>query len=145
MKEAFSGLLIVCILGLVSHAQPRSSRIFELEELRFPQIDALDREMTMFILPIGMLEEHGPHLPIASDTFGVMFEADGVAKRVSRELPEWNVVMMPPLHYGETGANEIGGVFTHPGTYGIRHTTLRSLVADIGGRWRRTDSSGSSC
>jgi len=79
-----------------------------------------------------MLEEHGPHLPIASDTFGVMFEADGVAKRVNRQLPQWNVVMMPPLHYGETGANEIGGIFVHPGTYGIRHTTLRSLVADIG-------------
>jgi creatinine amidohydrolase len=135
MRQAFGGLLIVCALGVVSsHAQPRTSRILELAELRFPQIDALDRERTMFILPIGMLEEHGPHLPIASDTFGVMFEADGVAKRVSRQLPQWNVVMMPPLHYGETGANEIGGVFIHPGTYGIRHTTLRSLVADIGGQ-----------
>jgi creatinine amidohydrolase len=116
------------------HGQSRASRILQLEELRFPQIDSLDRERTMFILPIGMLEEHGPHLPIASDTFGVMFEADGVAKRVSRQLAQWNVVMMPPLHYGETGANEIGGVFVHPGTYGIRHTTLRSLVADIGGQ-----------
>jgi hypothetical protein len=86
----------------------------------------------MFILPSGMLEEHGPHLPIASDTFGVMVEANGVAKRVSRQLPQWNIVMMPPLHYGETGANEIGGIFVHPGTYGIRHTTLRPLVADIG-------------
>jgi creatinine amidohydrolase len=133
MRKVFSGLLIVCALGLVtSHAQPRSSRVLALDTLRFPQIDALDRERTMFILPIGMLEEHGPHLPIASDTFGVMFEANGVAERVSRELSKWNVVMMPPIHYAETGANEIGGVFIHPGTYGIRHTTLRSLVADIG-------------
>lgn len=135
MRRAFSGLLIVGALGVVSsHAQPSASRVLELEELRFPQIDALDRERTMFILPIGMLEEHGPHLPIASDTFGVMFEAAGVARRVNRQLPHWSVVLMPPLHYGETGANEIGGVFVHPGTYGIRHTTLRSLVADIGGQ-----------
>ena len=135
MSRALNGLLIVCVLCVVSsHAQPPASRILKLEDLRFPQIDALDRERTMFILPIGMLEEHGPHLPIASDTFGVMFEADGVAKRVSRQLAQWNVLMMPPLHYGETGANEIGGVFIHPGTYGIRHTTLRSLVADIGGQ-----------
>jgi creatinine amidohydrolase len=135
MRRAFSALLIVCALGVVClHAQSPASRILKLEELRFPQIGALDRERTMFILPIGMLEEHGPHLPIASDTFGVMFEADGVAQRVSRQLPQWSVVMMPALHYGETGANEIGGVFVHPGTYGIRHTTLRSLVADIGGQ-----------
>jgi creatinine amidohydrolase len=134
MRRAFTGLLI-CALGVVSsHAQPPPSRTLKLEELRFPQIDRLDRERTMFILPIGMLEEHGPHLPIGSDTFGVMFEADGVAQRISRQLPQWNVVMMPALQYGETGANEIGGIFVHPGTYGIRHATLRSLVADIGGQ-----------
>ena len=133
MRHALSGLAIACALGVLpSHAQPPASRILKLEELRFPQIAALDRERTMFILPIGMLEEHGPHLPIASDTFGVMFEADGLARRVSRELPKWQLVMMPPINYGETGANEIGGVFAHPGTYGIRHSTLRSLVADIG-------------
>jgi creatinine amidohydrolase len=133
MRHALTGLAIACALGAApSHAQPPAARILNLEELRFPQIDALDRERTMFILPIGMLEEHGPHLPIASDTFGVMFEADGVAKRVSRRLPKWQLVMMPPIHYGETGANEIGGVLVHPGTYGIRHSTLRSLVADIG-------------
>jgi hypothetical protein len=57
MRQAFSGLLIVCALGVVSsHAQRPASRILKLEELRFPQIDALDRERTMFILPIGMLE-----------------------------------------------------------------------------------------
>jgi creatinine amidohydrolase len=135
MTRVSSGLLIVFALGLASARTPSpASRILKLEELRFPQIDALDRERTMFILPIGMLEEHGPHLPIGSDTFGVTFEADGAARRVSRQLPQWNIVMMPPLHYGETGANEIGGIFVHPGTYGIRHTTLRSLVADIGGQ-----------
>ena len=86
----------------------------------------------MFILPIGMVEEHGPHLPVGADTFGVMFEAAGVARRVSQALPRWHLVMMPPLNYGETGANEIGNDLIHPGTYGIRHTTLRSFVADIG-------------
>ena len=39
---------------------------------------------------------------------------------------------MPPLHYGEGGANEMGGILVHPGTYGIRQSTLRSVVADIG-------------
>jgi Creatinine amidohydrolase len=124
MRQAFSGLLIVCALGVVSsHAQRPASRILKLEELRFPQIDALDRERTMFILPIGMLEGHGPHLPIASDTLGVMFEANAVATRVSRQLPQWNVVMMPPLHYGETGANEIGGIDEY---HGIHATVLTS-------------------
>lgn len=107
-------------------------RVYRLEELRWPQIDSLDRDRTMFILPTGMIEQHGPHLPVGSDTYGVLFEADGAAARVSRALPEWNVVLMPPLHYGEGGANEMGGILVHPGTYGIRQSTLRSVVADIG-------------
>ena len=110
------------------------SRIHKLEELAWPQIDALDRQRTLFILPVGMIEEHGPHLPVGADTFGVTYEAASAATRVSRALPDWNIVMMPPLSYGQGGANEIGGVFVHPGTYGIRQSTLRSMVADIGGQ-----------
>ena len=133
MMRALSVFVFLCTLGaLPSLAQQRDSRVHKLAELAWPQIDALDRERTMFILPMGMIEEHGPHLPVASDTFGVEYQANSVSKRVSAALPQWHVVMMPTIHYGETGANEIGGDFVHPGTYGIRHSTLRSLVADIG-------------
>jgi creatinine amidohydrolase len=86
----------------------------------------------MFILPIGMLEEHGPHLPIGADTIGVTFEADAAARRISQVLPQWELVMMPPLHYGNSGANNIGGLLVHPGTYPIRQSTLRAVVADLG-------------
>ena len=54
--------------------------------------------------------------------------------RVSRALPDWNVVVMPPINYGHAGANLLGDMSTHPGTYGIRQSTLRSLVADVGGQ-----------
>jgi len=128
-------LLIAClVIGSAAWAQPARSKIHRLEELRAPQIDAFDRERTLFILPVGMLEVHGPHLPIGTDTLGLLYEAAAAARRVSRALPEWNVVMMPPIHYGQAGANERGGRLTHPGTYAIRQTTLRSLVADVGGQ-----------
>jgi creatinine amidohydrolase len=112
---------------------PRSG-IHKLEELTFPQIDALDRQRTLFILPVGMIEEHGPHLPVGADTLGVMYEANGVSRRVSRALPAWNVVMMPAINYGQGGANALGNMLVHPGTYAIRQSTLRSLVADLGGQ-----------
>ena len=35
------------------------ARIHQLEELSWPQIDALDRQRTLFILPVGMIEQHG--------------------------------------------------------------------------------------
>jgi creatinine amidohydrolase len=103
-------------------------------ELTWTDIDALDREKTLFLLTVGMLEEHGPHLPIAADTFGVEHEAERVAARLTEALPDWNVVVMPTVHYGSSGANQVGDVAIHPGTYGVRHATLRALVADIGGQ-----------
>jgi creatinine amidohydrolase len=133
MKPALGVLVILAaVAALPLSGQERNPRILELDELTWTQVDALDRQRTLFILPLGMLEEHGPHLPIGADTIGIMFEADRIAVRVARALPQWTVVTMPPIHYGESGANEIGGDFVHPGTYGIRHTTLRSLVADVG-------------
>jgi creatinine amidohydrolase len=108
--------------------------VLAIGDLTWPDIDALNRDRTLFILTVGMLEEHGPHLPIASDTIGVEYEAGEVAERLVTALPGWNVVMMPAVHYGSSGANQIGNVAIHPGTYGIRQSTLRSLVADIGGQ-----------
>jgi len=113
---------------------PLRSNIYKLEELTWPQIDALERQRTLFILPVGMIEEHGPHLPVGADTLGVTYEASGASRRVSRALPDWNVVMMPPINYGHSGANQLGDMLIHPGTYGIRQSTLRSLVADLGGQ-----------
>ena len=88
-------------------AAPAGSKIYRLEELTWPQIDALNRDRTMFILPVGMIEQHGPHLPVGADTLAMTYEANGAATRVSRALPDWAVVMMPPLNYGHSGAQSI--------------------------------------
>ena len=106
--------------------------VLAIGNMAYTEIDALDRDRTLFLLPVGMLEEHGPHLPIASDLIGVEYEAGQVAKRVSRSLPGWNVIVMPTINYGATGANQLNGLPIHPGTYAIRQSTLRAMVADIG-------------
>jgi creatinine amidohydrolase len=134
-------VVMVCIISVSaasareqSAPAPPRSKIYKLEELTWPQIDALDRERTMFILPVGMVEEHGPHLPVGADTLGVTYEANGTSRRVSRALPDWHIVMMPPINYGQSGANQLGNMLVHPGTYSIRQSTMRSLVADLGGQ-----------
>ena len=136
-------VLMVCVIGGSATsalaqatpgtaAAPARSNLYALEELTWPRIDALNRDRTLFILPVGMIEEHGPHLPVGADTLGVAYEAKNAAANLSRALPDWNVVMMPAINYGNSGANQLGDLRTHPGTYAIRQTTLRSLVADVG-------------
>jgi creatinine amidohydrolase len=144
MKAVLIGLLTwtICAPAPFPGEQPRPrrttpapsvSRIHRLDEMAWPAIDALDRRRSIVILPLGMLEQHGPHLPIGADTIGVAYEAGEAAKRVGHALPGWHIVMMPPVNYGHGGANQLGGRPVHPGTYGLRQSTLRSLVADLGG------------
>jgi creatinine amidohydrolase len=120
--------------GGTSTAQA-GGKILPIGDLTAPDVDALSRDKTLFLVTIGMLEVHGPHLPIATDTIEVENEVRGVAAILSRALPGWNVMVMPTVNYGSSGANQVGGrLAVHPGTYGIRQSTLRSLVADIGGQ-----------
>ena len=140
MKHAVVVLFALALCSCAAPARepgsaPRNSSagpIHELEELTWPQIDALDRARTLVILPIGMVEQHGPHLPVGADTLDVVYEANAVAQEVSRASPGWNVVMMPPIPYGHSGANVLGDQPIHPGTYALRQSTFRSLLADIG-------------
>jgi predicted TIM-barrel fold metal-dependent hydrolase len=46
---------------------------------------------------------------------------------------------MPPINYGEGGANQLGGVETHPGTYAIRHETLKAIVGDVAEQLARNE------
>jgi len=143
MKQALIVLIVWAISGSAAargqgpterESSALGSRVYKLEELTWPQIDAFDRQRTLFILPVGMIEQHGPHLPVGADTIAVTYEANGASTRVSRALPDWNVVMMPAVNYGQSGANRLGDMPIHPGTYAIRQSTLRSLVADLGGQ-----------
>ena len=38
------------------------------QDLASPEFAALDPEATVAVLPIGAIEQHGPHLPVAVDT-----------------------------------------------------------------------------
>ena len=112
--------------------QAAQTGVLALESMDARQIDSLDRAKTVFILPIGMIEEHGPHLPVGADTIWVAHSARALAQRLHQSLPEWAIVTMPNIEYGFGGANGFSGNLIDPGTYGIRQSTLRALVADLG-------------
>lgn len=61
------------------------------------ELEALPRDLTLFLFPLGGLEQHGPHLG-----FGVkLVVAEEMAKRIaeglSSRLQGWNFVLMPVL------------------------------------------------
>jgi len=90
-----------------------------IEEMTMTEFEAgLERTRTVLI-PFGSVEEHGPHLPLSTDTF----EAYEVCKKVSLRLP---LFVAPPVHYGNCRSTAC-----HPGTISISTSTLKGLFIDI--------------
>jgi creatinine amidohydrolase len=78
----------------------------------------LARSRTVLI-PFGSVEEHGPHLPLSTDTL----EAYAVCKNAALQAP---LFVAPPIHYGNCRSTAC-----HPGTVSISTGTLKSLFKDI--------------
>lgn len=62
--------------------------------MTWPEVEALDRSIVVLI-PTGSLEQHGPHLPLLTDTIIVT----AVAEAVEARIPE-RVLLTPSLWLG---------------------------------------------
>lgn len=91
-----------------------------LSELKWPEIEATLQEGTdTIILPLGATEQHGPHLPLDTDTR----LATALAKRVAHRLG--NTLVAPAVPVGPS--EEHTGF---PGTISISPDTLTNLLRD---------------
>jgi creatinine amidohydrolase len=99
--------------------------VAEWLELTMPEFEARSREQVAVILPVGSVEEHGPHLPLGTDAFHAL----DLARRVAELRP---VLVAPPLYYGLCRSTR-----EHPGTVSISGDTLRRLVTELGREFHR--------
>jgi len=118
--------------GVETESVPAARQVLQLEELTFPEIDKLDREKTIFFLTFGILEEHGPHIPVGSDYFQSVGVRDRLIERLQAVHPDFDFVVMPVVPLGEGGANDLAGQFDHVGTFSVRFSTLRDVAIDLG-------------
>ncbi|MEX0302049.1 MAG: creatininase family protein [Leisingera sp.] len=82
------------------------------------------------VLPIGAIEQHGPHLPLSVDRD----LAAEVAARSLRCLTEkQNVLVLPVLPITKSGEHD-----RHPGTLSLSAETLLAMLRDIGASIART-------
>jgi creatinine amidohydrolase len=97
--------------------------IFKLEELNYQELENLNPAQTVFFLIISPLEEHAPHLPLGTDLIIAQYFAQRCAEELTRNRPEWNVVLIQSL---PVGAN----VFKFKGS--VRHS-LRTVYEVVMG------------
>jgi creatinine amidohydrolase len=94
-----------------------------LSHLTWLEIDALDKHEGVVILPIGAVEQHGPHLPTLTDTLIVTHLVEAALARLPEDAQVW---ALPPLNYGKS--NEHAGF---PGTISLSNATLNAVLHDI--------------
>ncbi len=80
--------------------RPKPDNILYAARCRLDQFDALNREKTLFILPMGSLEVHGYHLTNDTDMRSSLIMAEGAAKRFAAAHRDWTVMLLPLLNIG---------------------------------------------
>ncbi len=91
-----------------------------LSELTWQDVAALSRDVTILV-PTGSLEQHGPHLPLFTDSL----IATAVAQGVERNLPD-QVVLAPTLWMGASGHH-----LAFPGTISASFEAYEGAITSL--------------
>jgi creatinine amidohydrolase len=91
-------------------------------ELTWQEVDALDRSKCVIILPVGSIEQHGPQLPLSTDTLTV----EHIAKEICdpRGAVEW--ILAPSLVYTYAKPSQV-----YPGTLSTHGETFIRTARDV--------------
>jgi creatinine amidohydrolase/Fe(II)-dependent formamide hydrolase-like protein len=100
-----------------------AKRSHMLGELSWPEAERRLREVDVALLPVGAVEQHGPHLSLDTDAF----DADYLARRVAEACSDPKPLVLPLIPYGVSYHHE-----DFPGTVSVSNEALASIVRDIG-------------
>ncbi len=92
----------------------------KLAELHWPELHRLDREKIVCVLPVGSMEQHGPHLPFQVDTF----LSSRLAEDLEKIVPD--ILLLPPIWSGVSAHH-----MDFPGSITVRAKIFIALLHDI--------------
>jgi mycofactocin precursor peptide peptidase len=91
----------------------------ELARATWPQVEATGAGAVLAV-PLGSLEQHGPHLPLDTDTRIAVALASGLERRHA------GVAVAPAVAYGASGEHA-----DFPGTLLVGHDVLADLLVEL--------------
>lgn len=98
-------------------------RRYRLGELTWQEAEIRFKEVDVALLPVGAIEQHGPHLPLDTDAFDARFLADQVAEKCTKPRP----FVFPLIPYGVSYHHD-----EFAGTISVSNETLSRFVYEVG-------------
>jgi creatinine amidohydrolase len=96
-----------------------------ISEMTWVEYDQrMRRDRPIVIVPVGSVEQHGPHLPLSTDSI-IPTE---IARRVAERI---DALVAPPLVYGYKSQPKSGGGNHFPGTTSLDGATFADMLKDI--------------
>lgn len=83
-----------------------------------PEVEAT--KLDTLVVPLGATEQHGPHLPLDTDTVIASAWSAALAERLDR------AVVAPALPFGSSGEHQ-----SFPGTLSIGQDAFRSVIVEL--------------
>lgn len=114
MRRFLLSFVLLAVVQLQAQELP-----FRMEELSAPQfVEAVEKSSNTIILPIGVFEKHGPHMPLGTD----LYTAREIALRAAWE--EYTVVF--PWYY----FSQINEARHQPGTIAYSPTLIWNMLQE---------------
>ena len=92
-------------------------------EFTWPDAEEVLNRVDVALLPVGAIEQHGPHLPLDTDAF----DADYMARKVAQACSDPKPLVLPLIPYGVSYHHD-----DFPGTISVTNDTFARLIYDVG-------------
>jgi len=94
---------------------------YRYDHYTWPELGEAVKQQPVVVLPVGSVEDHGPHLPLDVDNFLIGCVCEEAARRLDGEI-----LLLPPVPYGFEEHH-----MDFPGTIDIGIEHLLNFVLDI--------------
>ncbi len=95
-----------------------------MADMTWQEIEEAIKQKAVVLLPLGVMEEHGPHMGLAVDTYSSYMVAK--LARLDLERKGVKTLISPPDYWG---INQLTSGF--PGSFNVRPETMKALILDI--------------
>jgi creatinine amidohydrolase len=95
-----------------------------ISDMTWIEVEKAAENNSIMLIPVGVIEQHGPHLPLGTDAYG----AYTLCRLTKKELETLNIptVIAPPYYYGIAN-----GARKFPGTINVSKESMTAMLTDI--------------